>query len=240
MAAPRRARRTNPLDSLFGELTSASGIAAFRRLDVTDTAPVQAVMGAARERYGRVGVVVNNAGVAPLSPLETLRTHERNHIIDVNVRGVLPGIGTALPESGTAAVYCATKFAVRAISEGLSQESAADIRATLVSADVIRSELAEAFSAPIAGEVMRAYRTVALQASAVAEAILYAVTRPPQINVNELAFRSTASAQCLPTSSAGRCAAACSTGQSEVSRAPAPSTNAGPADRSGAKGPTRF
>ncbi|MFJ3219632.1 SDR family oxidoreductase [Kitasatospora sp. NPDC086801] len=209
------ARRTDRLDALTGELTAAGGTAAFRRLDVTDAADVQAFVSAARERYGRVDVVVNNAGVMPLSPLEALKTDEWDRMIDVNVRGVLHGIAAALPVmraqggghfvniasvgayevSPTAAVYCATKFAVRAISEGLRQESAGDVRVTLVSPGVTESELADGISDPAAREAMRAYRAVALPASAIAEAIGYAVAQPPQVDVNEIVVRPTASAQ---------------------------------------------
>lgn len=209
------ARRTDRLEALAAELTAAGGTAAFRRLDVTDAADVQAFVAAARACHGRVDVLVNNAGVMPLSPLEALRTEEWDRMIDVNVRGVLHGIAAALPVmraqggghfvniasvgayevSPTAAVYCATKFAVRAISEGLRQESTGDIRVTLVSPGVTESELAEGISDPVAREAMKAYRAVALPAAAVAQAIAYAVAQPPQVDVNELVVRPAGSAQ---------------------------------------------
>ncbi|MGW3148245.1 SDR family oxidoreductase [Streptomyces sp. NPDC001177] len=91
------ARRTDRLDALTREITAAGGTAAFQRLDVTDADDVQAFVSAAREQHGRVDVVVNNAGVMPLSPLESLKTEEWNRMIDVNVRGVLHGIAAALP-----------------------------------------------------------------------------------------------------------------------------------------------
>ncbi|WP_181807866.1 SDR family oxidoreductase [Streptomyces shenzhenensis] len=209
------ARRTGRLETLTGEITAAGGTAAFRRLDVTDAADVRAFVSAAREHHGRVDVLVNNAGVMPLSPLDALRTDEWDRMIDVNVRGVLHGIAAALPVmraqggghfvniasvgayevSPTAAVYCATKFAVRAISEGLRQESTGAIRVTLVSPGVTESELADTISDPAAREAMKTYRAVALPASAVAEAIAYAVAQPPQVDVNEIVVRPAASAQ---------------------------------------------
>ncbi|MFI9649343.1 SDR family oxidoreductase [Streptomyces sp. NPDC052040] len=209
------ARRTDRLDALTKEITGAGGTAASRRLDVTDAADVQAFVSAARERYGRVDVLVNNAGVMPLSPLEALKVDEWDRMIDVNVRGVLHGIAAALPMmraqggghvvniasvgayevSPTAAVYCATKYAVRAISEGLRQETAGDIRVTLVSPGVTESELAEGISDPAAREAMKTYRAVALPAPAIAEAIAYALSQPPEVDVNELVIRPTASAQ---------------------------------------------
>ncbi|MBC3986693.1 SDR family oxidoreductase [Streptomyces sp. AC536] len=209
------ARRTDRLEALTKEITATGGSAAYRRLDVTDAADVRAFVSATREHYGRVDVVVNNAGVMPLSPLEALKTDEWDRMIDVNVRGVLHGIAAALPTmraqggghfvniasvgayeiSPTAAVYCATKFAVRAISEGLRQESTGDIRVTLVSPGVTESELADTISDPVAREAMRTYRAVALPASAIADAIAYAISQPPQVDVNEIIVRPAASAQ---------------------------------------------
>ncbi|MEJ8641223.1 SDR family oxidoreductase [Streptomyces sp. MS1.HAVA.3] len=209
------ARRTGRLEQLVDEITGEGGTAAFRTLDVTDAADMRAFVDGAVREYGRIDVLVNNAGVMPLSPLAALRTDEWDRMIDVNVRGVLHGIAAALPVmraqggghfvniasvgayevSPTAAVYCATKFAVRAISEGLRQESAGDVRVTLVSPGVTESELADGISDPDAREAMKAYRAVALPASAIAEAIAYAVSQPPHVDVNEIVVRPTASAR---------------------------------------------
>lgn len=209
------ARRTSRLERLVEEITKEGGTAAFAKLDVTDAADMRAFIDAALRRYGRIDALVNNAGVMPLSPLEALKTDEWDRMIDVNVRGVLHGIAAALPAmrtqggghfvtiasvgayevSPTAAVYCATKSAVRAISEGLRQESAGDIRVTLVSPGVTESELADSISDPAAREAMKTYRAVALPASAIAEAIAYALAQPPQVDVNEIVVRPTASAQ---------------------------------------------
>ncbi len=170
---------------------------------------------AARATFGRVDVLVNNAGVMPLSPLEALRTEEWDRMLDVNVRGVLHGIAAALPVmraqggghfvniasvgayevSPTAAVYCATKFAVRALSEGLRQESGGDVRVTVVSPGVTESELADGIGDPSAREAMRTYRAVALPTAAVADAIAFAIGQPADVDVNELVVRPAASAQ---------------------------------------------
>ncbi|MGW2028211.1 SDR family oxidoreductase [Streptomyces decoyicus] len=209
------ARRTDRLERLVEEITEEGGTAAFGKLDVTDAADMHAFVDGAVCEYGRIDVLVNNAGLMPLSPLEALKTDEWDRMIDVNVRGVLHGIAAALPVmraqggghfvniasvgayevSPTAAVYCATKFAVRAISEGLRQESAGDIRVTLVSPGVTESELADSISDPAAREAMKTYRAVALPAAAIAEAITYAVSQPSQVDVNEIVVRPTASAQ---------------------------------------------
>ncbi|MEU9802888.1 SDR family oxidoreductase [Streptomyces sp. NPDC051000] len=209
------ARRTDRLEGLVEQIVAEGGTAAFRALDVTDAQDVRAFVDAARAEFGRIDVLVNNAGVMPLSPLEALKTEEWDRMIDVNVRGVLHGIAAALPAmraqgaghivniasvgayevSPTAAVYCATKFVVRAISEGLRQESGGDLRVTLVSPGVTESELADSISDPAAREAMKAYRAVALPASAIADAIAYALSQPPGVDVNEVIVRPTASAQ---------------------------------------------
>jgi len=209
------ARRTDRLAAITGEITREGGAASFRELDVTDAADVRAFVEAARAESGRVDVVVNNAGVMPLSRLDALKVEEWDRMIDVNVRGVLHGVAAALPvmrEQGgghfvnvasvgayevspTAAVYCATKFAVRAISEGLRQESDGGVRVSVVSPGVTESELAEGISDPVAREAMRSYRAVAIPASEVARAIAFAVACPPEVDVNEIVLRPTASAQ---------------------------------------------
>jgi len=209
------ARRTDRLETLVRDVGEAGGQAAFQRLDVTDAADMERFVDAARRRYGRVDVMVNNAGVMPLSPLAERKTDEWNRMIDVNIRGVLHGISAALPvmqaQGGghivnvasvgayevvpTSAVYSATKFAVRAITEGLRQESAGDIRATLISPGVTESELAESISDSTAREAMRTYRSVALPASAIANAIAFAVAQPAEVDVNEVIVRPTASRQ---------------------------------------------
>ncbi|WP_329399453.1 SDR family oxidoreductase [Streptomyces lydicus] len=209
------ARRTDRLAALTGRLVGAGGSAAYRRVDVTDADDVCAFVDAARAAFGRVDVMVNNAGVMPLSPLEALRVADWDRMLDVNVRGVLHGIAAALPVmrsqggghfvniasvgayevSPTAAVYCATKFAVRALSEGLRQESGGDIRVTVVSPGVTESELADSLTDPQARQAMEAYRSAALPAAAVADAIAYAVAQPPQVDVNEIVVRPAAAAQ---------------------------------------------
>ncbi|GAA3417368.1 SDR family oxidoreductase [Streptosporangium vulgare] len=209
------ARRTDRLEQLTAKIISDGGSASFRRLDVTEAADVRTFVAAARERYGRLDVMVNNAGVMPLSPLAELKVDEWDRMIDVNVRGVLHGIAAALPvmrEQGgghfvniasvgayevspTAAVYCATKFAVRAISEGLRQESAGDIRVSVVSPGVTESELADSISDPVAREAMKTYRSVTIPAEAIADAIAFAIGRPPEVDVNEIVIRPAAGAQ---------------------------------------------
>ncbi|SDH70876.1 SDR family oxidoreductase [Nonomuraea jiangxiensis] len=205
------ARRVDRLASLAAELRAAGGQADHRELDVTDLGSVRAFAAAAHERYGRVDVLVNNAGVMPLSPVDALRVAEWDQMIDVNLRGVLHGIAAVLPlmrERGTghivnvastsahrvdptAAVYCATKYAVLALSEGLRQESR-DIRVTVVSPGFTRTELTDRGGAAEAQAAARAaMEQLAIPASAVADAIGYAIGRPGDVDVNEIVIRPT-------------------------------------------------
>lgn len=206
------ARRVEKLEALASLIQAEGGSALYQQLDVTSIEQMQSIIRLAQSRFGRVDVIVNNAGVMPLSPLEALKIDEWNRMIDVNIRGVLHGIAAGLPvmkeqQSGhminvasigaysvtpTAAVYCATKYAVRAITEGLRQEMYADIRVTLVSPGVTESELAESITDDGAREFMKTYRRNALPASAIAQAIAYAIEQPADVDVNELVVRPTA------------------------------------------------
>jgi NADP-dependent 3-hydroxy acid dehydrogenase YdfG len=208
------ARRTERLEVLCGEINASGGVAHFQALDVTRRDDMQGFVDFALKLHGRVDVIVNNAGVMPLSKLEALKVSEWDQMIDVNIRGVLHGIAAGLPlmqkqQSGqfiniasigaytvspTAAVYCATKFAVRAISEGLRQEVGGDIRVTVISPGVTESELAESISDEGGRAEMREFRKIAIPAMAVARAIAYAIEQPADVDVSELIVRPTASA----------------------------------------------
>jgi NADP-dependent 3-hydroxy acid dehydrogenase YdfG len=208
------ARRTERLQTLSGEVRAAGGTADFQSLDVVSLESMQAFVRFAEERHGSVDVLVNNAGVMPLSPMHELKIAEWNQMIDVNIRGVLHGIAAVLPgmrqrRSGhiinlssigghqvwpTCAVYCGTKFAVLAISEGLRLENK-DVRVTVVSPGVVESELADTISDPAARAAMVEYRRVALSPDAIARAMAYAIEQPPDVDVNEIIVRPTAGGQ---------------------------------------------
>ncbi|HEX8610582.1 MAG TPA: SDR family oxidoreductase [Telluria sp.] len=207
------ARRADRLTALVAEIRSEGGAAESFAMDVRRLDDVQGFVAFALDVYKRVDVLVNNAGVMPLSRLDALKVDEWNQMIDVNIRGVLHGIAAALPVmqeqrsgqfinlssigghavSPTAAVYCATKFAVGALSEGLRQEVGGDIRVTVISPGVTESELAETISDPLAREVMREFRRVAIAPSAVASAIRFAIDQPADVDVSEIIVRPTAS-----------------------------------------------
>jgi NADP-dependent 3-hydroxy acid dehydrogenase YdfG len=207
------ARRTERLDVAAAGINAAGGSASVCPLDVTSLDSMQRFVDFAVARHGKVDVLINNAGVMPLSKLEALKVAEWNQMIDVNIRGVLHGIAAALPlmqqqrggqiinlasigaytVSPTAAVYCATKFAVAAISEGLRQEVGGDIRVTVVSPGVVESELAESISDPAGREEMRAFRSVSIKPEAIARAIRFAIEQPADVDVSEIIVRPTAS-----------------------------------------------
>jgi NADP-dependent 3-hydroxy acid dehydrogenase YdfG len=207
------ARRTERLEALVTRIEASGGAAKFRRLDVTDAADVRQFVTDATDTYGAVDVLINNAGVMPLSALTEDKVDQWNRMIDVNIRGVLHGISAALPvmraQGGghivnlasigahevepTAAVYCATKFAVWAISEGLRKEQAGGIRVSVISPGVTKSELAETISDTEARDAMREYRAVASPASAIADAIAFAIGQPAEVDVNEIIVRPAAS-----------------------------------------------
>lgn len=202
------ARRTERLQALAEELGAH---VAWRRLDVTDPASVAAFADAAEAKFGRIDVLVNNAGVMPLSPLAALKRDEWTRMIDVNIHGVLNGIAAVLPrfiaQRGghvvnvasigahlvvpTGAVYCATKHAVYAITEGLRQEHD-DIRATVISPGVVATELGNDITDPQVAEALKGWRQKSLTPDAIAHAIRYAVEQPAGVDVNEVIVRPTA------------------------------------------------
>lgn len=207
------ARRKERLEILVGDIRANGGSAEFSALDVTDADDVQSFVLAAHRKHGRVDVLINNAGVMPLSRLDALKLKEWDRMIDVNVRGVLYGIAAVLPlmqgqrsgqiiniasigayaVSPTAAVYCATKFAVAAISEGLRQEVGGDIRVTVVSPGVTESELADSISDEGGRAEMKEFRKVAIGADAIARTISFAMAQPADVDVSEIIVRPTAS-----------------------------------------------
>ncbi|UYQ94403.1 SDR family oxidoreductase [Chitinophaga horti] len=207
------ARRTENLETIVAAITAAGGTAAFKKLDVTDTQDVADFANFAVAQYGTLDVFVNNAGLMPLSMINSYKVDEWHRMIDVNIKGVLHGIAAALPifegkDSGqfvnvtsiadrwvgpTSTVYSATKFAVRAISEGLRQEVSANIRVTLVAPGPTESELAETISDPELKKLaIEKFRTDLLPAEAIARAVAFAVAQPSDVDVNEIVVRPTA------------------------------------------------
>jgi NADP-dependent 3-hydroxy acid dehydrogenase YdfG len=207
------ARRADRLEAIVQDLRDQGGQAIAVATDVAKREDVQTLVDTAKETYGRVDVIFNNAGLMPLSPLESLRIDEWDRMIDVNIKGTLYGIAAALPymkaqKSGhvinvssvyghkvvaTGAVYCATKHAVRAISEGLRQEvKDYNIRVTTISPGAVKTELTDHITEPgLADDVKDVVSEIGVPASTMASMVAFALSQPDDVDVNEILFRPT-------------------------------------------------
>jgi len=203
------ARRKDRLDELADDIRRGGGAVSTAVLDVTDADAFRDVVDAVVAEHGRVDVLVANSGVMLLSPLQSLLTGEWNTTIDVNVKGVLNGVAAVLPhflrqDSGhfvttasvgahkvdpTATVYCASKYAVWAIMEGLRLELPATVRATTITPGVVESELATHITDATAVAAMVEYRANAIGPDAIGRAVAYAVGEPADVDVNEIVVR---------------------------------------------------
>ena len=206
------ARRADKLNKLVAEIEAAGGTAAYQVVDVTKQSQVQALADETLKQYGKIDVMVNNAGIMPLSRLDQLLVEEWDRTIDINIKGVLYGIAAVLPamqkaQSGhiinissvaghlvfpNAAVYCGTKYAVRAITEGLRQEIGKDIRCTIISPGAVATELTNHITDETAAKGANQLYEIAIGAEAVASAIAYAIEQPKEVDINEILLRPTA------------------------------------------------
>ncbi|MCX2478148.1 SDR family oxidoreductase [Pedobacter sp. MC2016-15] len=207
------ARRTDKLEGILKDIESEGGKAAIFALDVTNLNNFREFVSFAEQTFGSIDVLVNNAGVMPLSMINAYKTDEWNQMIDVNIKGVLNGIASALPvfekkDSGqfinitsvgdrwvgpTSTVYSATKFAVRAISDGLRQEVSHKIRVTIVAPGATESELSNSISDPELKKMAdEQFRSNTIPAEAIARAVAFAIEQPEDVDVNELVVRPTA------------------------------------------------
>lgn len=200
------ARRTDRLAQLAAELGESTLWAA---TDVTRLDELEALATAARERFGRIDVLINNAGIMPISMLAQGCVDDWSRMIDVNIKGVLYGIhavlgGMLAQGSGHiinissvagltvgpgSAVYSGTKFAVRAISEGLRQECVGKVRVTTICPGLVTSELTESITIPAFKERAQKLYEGAISADAIADAVLYAISQPDHVAVNEIVVR---------------------------------------------------
>lgn len=207
------ARRVERMQVLAKEITDRGGKALAIATDVTDRAQVQRLVDDAVKAFGRVDVIVNNAGLMPQSRLDRLKVDEWDRMIDVNIKGVLYGIAAALPhmqrqKSGHVinvssvaghkvraggAVYSATKHAVRVISEGLRQEvKPYNIRTTIISPGAVDTELPDTISEPdVAAAMRKMYDEIAIPPDSFARAVAFAMTQPEDVDINEILFRPT-------------------------------------------------
>ena len=209
------ARRKDRLDAIVRDIQTDGGRAHAVSVDVTNRAEVEALFQKAVDTYGTVDVLVNNAGIMPIAPLSLLKVDEWDRMIDLNIKGVLYGIAAALPHmkqqknghiiniasvfgikmfapGGT--VYCATKAAVRSLTEGLRMEVHGDgIRTTIISPGAVDSELkastSDETSSKMVNELFEAW---AIPAESIARAIGYAIEQAADVDINEIVVRPTA------------------------------------------------
>lgn len=206
------ARREDRLKSLTEELTAKGAEVTWQVTDVTDSQQVESLAALAKKTFGRIDVLINNAGLMPLAPMDALKVDEWEQMIDVNIKGVLYGIAAVLPtmreqHSGHVinlssvaghkvfpggAVYCATKYAVKALSEGLRMEAGDEIRSTNISPGAIETELTSTITDPNAAKAAEELYQIAIDADAVARAIVYAIEQPADVDINEIVLRPTA------------------------------------------------
>lgn len=209
------ARGVDRLAQLSAEIGAAGGTVIHAAVDVSRRADMAAFVAQAHAHYGRLDVLVSNAGIGPISPLDALHTDDWDAMVDINIKGVLWGIAAALPifrvqgtghfihTASTAAhrivpnmaVYAGTKAAVRAISEGLRQEAGAGLRVTVVSPGMTRTGFADSIGDPdVKAQIGAAMETIGIDPAAIARAIAYAIEQPADVDVGEIIVRPTAQA----------------------------------------------
>lgn len=209
------ARRQDKLEQLTSQIEAAGGQAIYAVTDVTRLKDLENLVELARKTYGKLDVIINNAGIAPLSLLEELRVEEWNNMIDVNIKGVLYGIAAVLPvfraqdfghiinTASTAgiiinplsAVYSGTKFAVRAISEGLRKEAGANLRVTLITPGIVNTNLVDTITDPgMKTQIADAMDKIGISPDAIAQAMAYAISQPANVDVSEIIIRPAAQA----------------------------------------------
>lgn len=208
------ARRSDRIENLAKEIEESGGKAHAMTTDVTKRDQVKKLVDSAVEKFGRVDVILNNAGIMPLSPMDRLNVDEWDKMIDVNIKGVLNGIAAVLPHMkkqksgqiintssvaghkifGGSAVYSATKFAVRALTEGLRMEvKPYNIRTTIVSPGAVKTELLEHISEADIQQANKDYvGEVGISSDSFARVVTFAISQPEDVDINEVIFRPTA------------------------------------------------
>jgi NADP-dependent 3-hydroxy acid dehydrogenase YdfG len=207
------ARGLNRLEALARRIEATGGEVTYAQTDVRRREDLTSLVSLALDRYGQLDVLINNAGIMPVSPLDDLRVEDWENMIDINIKGVLYGIAAALPvfrkqgfghfvnTASTAghktvpnqSVYSATKFAVRAISEGLRMEAGEKLRVTIISPGFVNTNFAEGVTDPeVKTQLENARDKFALPPEAIARAIVFAIEQPSDVDVNEIIVRPTA------------------------------------------------
>ena len=207
------ARRKDRLEKIAGDINASGGKALYYTVDVTVEKEVRELVDDVVARLGRVDVMVGNAGLMAQAPLSSLKVDEWDRMIDINIKGVLYGVAAVWPvfekqncghfinissvagikvAAGTGTVYSATKYAVRALSEGIRVESAGKFRSTVIYPGYVESELMYGSSDEKTREaVIAGYAKYAIPAASVANAVTYAISQPADTAINEIVIRPT-------------------------------------------------
>ncbi|WP_174302146.1 SDR family oxidoreductase [Caulobacter sp. S45] len=207
------ARRADRLEAVAKQIGAAGGEAAYVPIDVKRRDDLSSLVALACERFGKLDVLVSNAGIGPVSLLDELRVDDWDEMIDINVKGVLYGIAAALPvfrrqgfgqfvniastagliTKPTMAVYSGTKFAVRAISEGLRQEAGDKLRVTIITPGFVKTDFADSMTNPeMKAQIVGTMEKMAISPDAIARAIVFAIEQPADVDVGEIVVRPTA------------------------------------------------
>ena len=207
------ARRMERLEAVAAEIEAAGGSVACLAMDVKRREDLSRLVALACERFGKLDVLVNNAGIGPISLLDELRVDDWDEMIDVNIKGVLYGIAAALPvfrrqgfgqfvniastagliTRPTMAVYSGTKYAVRAISEGLRQEAGDKLRVTIITPGFVHTDFADSMTDPaVKAQIVGTMEKIAIPPRAIARAIVFAIEQPADVDVGEIVVRPTA------------------------------------------------
>ncbi|MGP0689619.1 SDR family oxidoreductase [Priestia aryabhattai] len=206
------ARREDRLMKLQEEIQNNGGDAIYKVTDVSSHEQMEELANCALKEFGKIDVMINNAGLMPLSPVHERKINEWDMMVDVNIKGVLYGIASVLPSMRerkeghiinvssvaghlafpASSVYSGTKFAVRAITEGLRQEEAANnIRTTIISPGAVATELTDHISGTELKAAIKEQSKIGIDPVSIARAIAFAIEQPSDVAINELIIRPT-------------------------------------------------
>jgi NADP-dependent 3-hydroxy acid dehydrogenase YdfG len=208
------ARRADRLQQLQDEIKKAGSESLIVSCDVTKRKDCESLIDATMKKWNHIDILINNAGIMPLSFVKSLKIDEWEQMVDVNIKGVLFCSGAVIPHmvnqnSGhivnissiagrlvfaAGSVYCATKYAVRAFSEGLRQELSTrhNIRVTTIEPGIVATELTNTITDKGLDTFLKYAKTIeVLKSEDIANAIMFAVNSPPHMNVNEIMVRPT-------------------------------------------------
>jgi len=208
------ARGMERLKAVADEIEASGGEVLSLETDVRDRGAVQALVDKACQRFGRVDVVVNNAGIGPISPLDDLRLDDWDTMVDINLKGALNAVAAALPvfrQQGSGhlinvvsvaglqgvspqmSVYAATKNAVRTLGEGLRTESGPNLRVTNISPGFVQTNFASSMSDPdVRQAIEQRMGEIGLPPESVADAIAFVIAQPAAVEIGDITIRPTA------------------------------------------------